>query len=83
MVVVYIISVIYSIAFAISGSLLLTTLIVKKSNDIGDSKGQPADFAQGFKITRNDDNITHWKYLGGKNKDENGDWFLSDYEGYL
>ena len=83
MVVVYIISVVFSLAFAISGSLLLTTLIVKKSNDIGDSKGQPVDFTQGFKITRDDDNITRWSYRGGNNKDENGISYISDYEGYL
>lgn len=52
MVLVYIVIVISSLALAIVGALFYTVRVVKKSNDIGDSKGESTDFSQFFKASR-------------------------------
>ena len=50
MIFVYILAAIVALTFTISGAILLTIWFVKKSNDIGDSKGHFDDFAESFHV---------------------------------
>ena len=54
---VYIVIVISSLALAIVGALFYTVRVVKKSNDIGDSKGQFHDFSEYMDVICDDDDL--------------------------
>ena len=54
---VYIVIVISSLALAIVGALFYTVRVVKKSNDIGDSKGQFNDFSDYLDVICDDDDL--------------------------
>ena len=57
MVLVYIYGVTAGLAFGISVALLFTIWLVKKSNDIGDSKGQFNDFSDYLDVICDDDEL--------------------------
>jgi uncharacterized protein YbaA (DUF1428 family) len=84
MIVFYVMNVIAAIGISISGALFLTAWLVKKSNDIGASKGKTTDFAQSFKMIRDEDNLFAWqdRNEAQKRRDMNEFWFSSDYRGY-
>ena len=52
MVLVYIYGITAGLAFGISVALLFTIWLVKKSNDIGDSKGEFHDFSEYMDVIR-------------------------------
>ena len=54
---VYVYGVVAGLAFGISVAALFTIWLVKKSNDIGDSKGQFNDFSEYLDIICDDDDL--------------------------
>ena len=56
-VLVYIFGVVGGLAFGISVAMLFTVWLVKKSNDIGDSKGQFNDFSEYLDVICDDDDL--------------------------
>ena len=54
---VYVYGVLAGLAFGISVAMLFTIWLVKKSNDIGDSKGQFSDFSEYLDVISNEDDL--------------------------
>ena len=54
---VYFYGIVAGLAFGISVAALFTIWLVKKSNDIGDSKGQFNDFSEYLDVICDDDDL--------------------------
>lgn len=61
MAVFILIGILYGIGVAVSLAILITVSVLKKSNDIGDSRGKFEDFSKYINYTYSEDNLRNYR----------------------